>query len=158
MPPPQPYDRAPSPEFLKHLRLAGILKPLLSLAKEKTGGVGLDVHFRRNDEVHVYCGMTRILIAKFLRGRGVRITAHRTHATSSAPGASESRGGPGHHHARAAAAGFAPRDSPYVILTTHCAGWSDTMLDRIYTIFTDNLRHFDRGEPIRNQVDRHAGY
>ena len=81
MPPPQPYDRAPSPEFLKHLRLAGILKPLLSLAKEKTGGVGLDVHFRRNDEVHVYCGMTRILIAKFLRGRGVRITAHRTYAT-----------------------------------------------------------------------------
>ena len=76
-----PYDRAPSPEFLKHLRLAGILEPLLSLAKEKTGELRLDLHFRRNDEIHVYCGMTRILIAKFLRGRSVRITAHRTYAT-----------------------------------------------------------------------------
>ncbi len=81
MPPPQPYDRAPSPEFLKHLRAAGILESLLSLVEEKTGGVGLDVHFRRDDEVHVYCGMTRILVAKFLWGRGVRITAHRTYAT-----------------------------------------------------------------------------
>lgn len=81
MSPPQPYDRAPSPEFLKHLRTTGTLEPLLSLAKEKTGGVGLDLHFRRNDEIHVYCGMTRILTANFLWGRGVRITAHRTYAT-----------------------------------------------------------------------------
>ena len=36
---------------------------------------------------------------------------------------------------------------PNVILTAHYAGWSDTMLDRIYAIFTDNLRRFDRGEP-----------
>ncbi len=81
MSPPRPYDRAPSPEYLKHLRLAGILEPLLSLDKERTGELGLDLHFRRNDEIHVYCGMTRILIAKFLRSRGVRITAHRTYAT-----------------------------------------------------------------------------
>ena len=47
---------------------------------------------------------------------------------------------------------------PNVILTAHYAGWSDTMLDRIYTIFTDNLRRFDRGEPLRNRVDVHAGY
>ncbi len=47
---------------------------------------------------------------------------------------------------------------PNVILTAHYAGWSDTMLDRIYTIFTDNLRRFDRGEPLRNRVDLHAGY
>lgn len=81
MPPPRPYDRAPSPELLNHLGPTGILEPLLSLSKEKTGGVGLDLHFRRNDEIHVYCGMTRILTAKFLWGRGVRITAHRTYAT-----------------------------------------------------------------------------
>ena len=30
---------------------------------------------------------------------------------------------------------------PNVILTAHYAGWSDTMLDRIYAIFTDNLRN-----------------
>ena len=47
---------------------------------------------------------------------------------------------------------------PNVILTAHYAGWSDTMLDRIYAIFADNLRRFDRGEPLRNQVDVRAGY
>ncbi|MCY3912575.1 MAG: D-2-hydroxyacid dehydrogenase [Chloroflexi bacterium] len=56
-----------------------------------------------------------------------------------------------------------PPDSPLwtlpnVILTAHYAGWSDTMLDRIYAIFTDNLRRFDRGEPLRNRVDVRAGY
>ena len=81
MPTPQPYDRAPSPELLKLLRPNGLLEPLLSLANENTGGVGLDLHFRRNDEVHVYCGMTRILNAKCLWGRDVRITAHRTYAS-----------------------------------------------------------------------------
>ena len=56
-----------------------------------------------------------------------------------------------------------PPDSPLwslpnVIPTAHYAGWSDTMLHRIYTIFADNLGRFDRGEPLRNQVDVHAGY
>ena len=47
---------------------------------------------------------------------------------------------------------------PNVMLTAHYADWSDTMVDRIYAIFTDNLRRFDRGEPLRNQVDVRAGY
>ena len=56
-----------------------------------------------------------------------------------------------------------PPDSPLwplpnVILTAHYAGWSDTMLNRIYAIFADNLRRFDRGEPLRNQVNVRAGY
>ena len=56
-----------------------------------------------------------------------------------------------------------PPDSPLwtlpnVIITAHYAGWSDTMLDRIYAIFADNLRRFDRGEPLRNRVDVRAGY
>ncbi|MCY3783914.1 MAG: D-2-hydroxyacid dehydrogenase [Chloroflexi bacterium] len=56
-----------------------------------------------------------------------------------------------------------PPDSPLwalpnVILTAHYAGWSDTMLDRIYAIFADNLQRFDRGEPLRNRVDVRAGY
>ena len=56
-----------------------------------------------------------------------------------------------------------PPDSPLwampnVILTAHYAGWSDTMLERIYAIFLDNLGRFDRGEPLRNQVDVRAGY
>ena len=80
MPTTPAYDRAPSPELLKHVRPNGLLAPLLSIVGESVGGVGLDVHFRRNDEVHVYCGMTRILAAKYLRGRGVRITADATYA------------------------------------------------------------------------------
>ena len=56
-----------------------------------------------------------------------------------------------------------PPDSPLwalpnVIITAHYAGWSDTMLDRIYAIFVDNLRRFDRDEPLRNRVDVRAGY
>ena len=56
-----------------------------------------------------------------------------------------------------------PPDSPLwalpnVMLTAHYAGWSDTMLDRIYAIFSENLRRFDRGEPLRNQVDVRSGY
>ncbi len=45
-----------------------------------------------------------------------------------------------------------------VVLTARYAGRSDTMLARIYAIFTDSLGRFDRGEPLRNQVDVRAGY
>ncbi len=56
-----------------------------------------------------------------------------------------------------------PADSPLwalpnVIITAHYAGWSDTMLERIYAIFLDNLVRFDRGERLRNIVDVRAGY
>ena len=44
------------------------------------------------------------------------------------------------------------------MLTAHYADWCDTMLDRIYAIFADNLGRFDRGEPLRNRVDVQAGY
>ena len=76
---PAPYDRAPSPQLLRLLRPKGLLAPLLSLGDENTGGVGLDVHFRRNDEMHVYCGMTRLITAQALWGGDVKLTAHRTY-------------------------------------------------------------------------------
>ncbi len=79
----QPYDRAPSPELQRLLRRDGFLEPLLALANENTGGVGLDVHLRRNDEVHVYCGMTRVLTAQRLWAGDVKITAHRTYTSQS---------------------------------------------------------------------------
>ena len=47
---------------------------------------------------------------------------------------------------------------PVTMMTTTYAGWSDTMLDRIYAIFADNLQRFDRGEPLHNRVDLRAGY
>ena len=81
MPTTQPYDRAPSPELQQLLRRGGFLESLLSLVNENTGGVGLDVHLRRNDEVHVYCGMTRLITAQALRGGNVKLTAHRTYTS-----------------------------------------------------------------------------
>lgn len=76
-----PYDRAPSPELQQLLRRGGFLEPLLSLVNENTGGVGLDVHLRRNDEIHVYCGMTRLITAQALWGGNVKLTAHRTYTS-----------------------------------------------------------------------------
>ncbi len=76
---PASYDRAPSPQLLRLLRPQGLLGPLLSLGHVNAGGVGLDVHFRRNDEVHVYCGMTRLVKARALRGGGVKLTADCTY-------------------------------------------------------------------------------
>ena len=83
MAPTQPYDRAPSPKLQRLLCRGGLLEPLLTFSNEKTGGVGLDVHLRRNDEVHVYCGMTRVLTARSLRDGDVKITAHRTYISQS---------------------------------------------------------------------------
>ena len=45
-----------------------------------------------------------------------------------------------------------------VVLTARYTDWSDTMLNRIYAIFTDNPRRIDRGQPLRNQVDVCVGY
>ena len=61
----------------------GFLEPVTRLVNENTGGVGLDVHLRRNDEVHVYCGMARVLTAQRLRGGDVKLTAHRTYTSQS---------------------------------------------------------------------------
>ncbi len=76
---PAPYDRAPSPQLRRLLQPKGLLAPLLSLGDENTGGVALDVHCRRNDEVHVYCGMTRLITSQALWGGDVTLTAHRTY-------------------------------------------------------------------------------
>ena len=83
MPTIRPYDRAPSPELQKLLQRGEFLEPLLSLANENTAGVGLDVHFRRNDEIHVYCGMTRLITAQALWGGDVKVAAHKTYASQS---------------------------------------------------------------------------
>ena len=83
MPEIQPYDRAPSPKLQKLLQRGEFLEPLLTLAKENTAGVGLDVHFRRNDEIHVYCGMTRLITAQALWGGDVKLTDHKTYASQS---------------------------------------------------------------------------
>ena len=60
MPPPS-YDHAPSPQLLALLSRGGFLEPLLALSSRKVNGLTLDMHFRSNDKVYVYCGRTRII-------------------------------------------------------------------------------------------------
>lgn len=45
-----------------------------------------------------------------------------------------------------------------VVLTPHIATTSDAMPERRIELFKDNVRRFVRGLPLRNLVDRRAGY
>jgi len=47
---------------------------------------------------------------------------------------------------------------PNVILGQHTSGSSPYNADRITTIFLDNLRRYQAGEPLRNVVDQTEGY
>ena len=72
------YDRAPSDCLKRLCRDGGLLRSLIQLngdgAAEQHGGVPLDVHFRREHEIHVYCGHARIIRAKLAqRKREVRL-------------------------------------------------------------------------------------
>lgn len=53
------YDRAPSEKLQKLLSPGEFLAPLLD--KREVAGCELDVHFRRDDHVKVYCGLTSLL-------------------------------------------------------------------------------------------------
>ena len=83
MPTPTPrYDRAPSEELLALLRPGGFLSPLLDLTERKVSGLELDVHLRRHDEIHVYCGLTTVLKVKRYRGGGLLgVKADRTYTS-----------------------------------------------------------------------------
>ena len=53
--------------------------------------------------------------------------------------------------------------SPYwdlsnVIVTPHTAGALRDYWTPLVALFAENLRRFERGEPLRNVVDKHAGY
>jgi len=45
-----------------------------------------------------------------------------------------------------------------VLLSPHCADNTPTWLDEAMQLFLDNFERFDRGEPLRNVVDKKAGY
>ena len=55
------YARAPSPELQSLLSRGGFLAPLVDLQGEDIAGHFHDVHFRIDDEVHVYRGSTRLV-------------------------------------------------------------------------------------------------
>lgn len=68
------YARTPSTALVTALR-----GPLRSLLEGRTvAGLPLDPQLRENDVVMLYCGLTRVLVAK-LGPQGVELTAHETY-------------------------------------------------------------------------------
>jgi phosphoglycerate dehydrogenase-like enzyme len=49
-------------------------------------------------------------------------------------------------------------DLPNVIITPHTSGFRPDHWDAATDLFAENLRRFDRGEPLLNAVDKRAGY
>jgi len=47
---------------------------------------------------------------------------------------------------------------PNVFISPHCADATPQSLERGLELFLDNVERFGRGEPLRNVVDRQAGY
>ena len=75
------YDRAPSLQLRQLLAPGGYLAPLR--AERTLGGIGLEMHLRRLDEVHVYCGLTRLVASGPGTGGKVWVKTHKTYATQS---------------------------------------------------------------------------
>ena len=48
--------------------------------------------------------------------------------------------------------------TPNLIITPHMAGGVPDYLDRVLAIFIDNVRRFEEGETLINEVDRDRGY
>ena len=57
------------------------LSPLVELNKRAAGDHVHDVHFRRNDEVHIYRGLTRLLTVRRLKTAGVKVQANDTYSS-----------------------------------------------------------------------------
>jgi phosphoglycerate dehydrogenase-like enzyme len=49
-------------------------------------------------------------------------------------------------------------DLPNTILTPHIAGLGPAYMERLTEIAVENVAHVERGEPLRNEVDRARGY
>ena len=70
------YDRTPSRSLRGILMADGFLAPLL--VKRRVDGIVLETHLRPEDEVHLYCGLTR-LVNIALTGGSVSIKSHKTY-------------------------------------------------------------------------------
>ena len=47
---------------------------------------------------------------------------------------------------------------PNVVITPHSSGFRESHWTEVVDLFTANVKRFQRGEPLRNVVDAHAGY
>ena len=77
------YQRAPSEELRRLLSPGGLLEPLVGLTTRRASRLELDVHLRANDEVQVYCGLTRILNVRRNRNGTVSLSAHQAYSRQS---------------------------------------------------------------------------
>ena len=68
------YDRAPS-LALRQALAEGILAPVVNSSKRSVAGCYLDVHFRVDDAVHVYCGHANLMQIKLKKDRTITVEA-----------------------------------------------------------------------------------
>ncbi len=74
------YDRSPSGHLQELLSQGEFLAPLLDLHNRRVADCELDVHFRPDDEVHVYCGLTKLVSVKLARDGTVIVDMHETYS------------------------------------------------------------------------------
>ena len=75
------YVRAPSDELKALLSPRGFLAPLVGLTRSRrVNGLEFDVHLRVDDEVQVYCGLTRVLNVRRNKNGTVKVSAHQTYS------------------------------------------------------------------------------
>ena len=70
------YNRAPSPELRKLLAPGGFLAPFLS--NTTVDGIGVEIQLRSKSEVHLYCGLTCLLMVKSSKGGKVWIESRKS--------------------------------------------------------------------------------
>ncbi len=75
------YRRAPSKELVQLLKPGEFLSPLLDLNEREVQDLCLDVHFRSDDVVAVYCGRANVLEVQLNHSReSIRIAADKTYS------------------------------------------------------------------------------
>lgn len=77
------YGRAPSEQLKGLLSTGGLLAPLLDLTERQVCGLPLDVFFRVNDEIHIYCGLTRLIEVRRYSNGTVKVSASETYGEQS---------------------------------------------------------------------------
>ena len=74
------YDRSPSEQLHKLLSQGEFLASLLGLSCRRVADCELDVHFRPDDEVHVYCGLTKLITVHLASNGTVQVSMHETYS------------------------------------------------------------------------------
>lgn len=76
------YDRTPSEKLKRLLSTGEFLAPLLNLTERQICGLPLEIFSRVNDEVHIYCGLTRLIRVERYNDK-VNVSAHKTYSEQS---------------------------------------------------------------------------